>query len=310
MKQAEITRLLPEIFQRVAHPGSPLFTLLAVMEALHEPSEEVLQNLSAYFNPYRTPSRFVPLLASWVDLELLLSSNRQGETPPPFPSGTGRLRELVAAAPYLSSWRGTAKGLLRFLETATGLKGFEIEEQTGEDGQPLPPFELLIRAPAEAEVYRGLVQRIIELEKPAYVTYELRFKSAPKPAPLPAVPPVPPPAPIRPSPPPPVFRPRLENPATGHIFIVPPGIPLVGLFDPATGNRPEIDLTGEDTTKTVALQHARFLFDKGNFLLVALPNPTTGTFINGKPVTAQSPTLIREGDRVTFGRLEMIFRIG
>jgi hypothetical protein len=85
------------------------------------------------------------------------------------------LRELIAAAAFLSQWRGTAKGLLRFLETATGVEGFEIEEHARDaNGQP-QPFHILVRAPAEAERYRGLVERIIEAEKPAYVTYELTY---------------------------------------------------------------------------------------------------------------------------------------
>ena len=39
------------------------------------------------------------------------------------------LRELIAAAAQLSQWRGTAQGLQRFLETATGIEGFELDEE-------------------------------------------------------------------------------------------------------------------------------------------------------------------------------------
>ncbi len=67
---------------------------------------------------------------------------------------------------------------MRFLETATGSQGFEIDEQVpGPNGQPRP-FHLLIRAPAQAARCATLVERIVEMEKPAYVTYELEFKSA------------------------------------------------------------------------------------------------------------------------------------
>ncbi len=182
MRRNEIEGLLPEIFQRTIRPGNPLFALLDVMELLHAPSEQVLERLDAFFDPYRAPDRLVPYLARWVDLERFLadSSGGDGESAPgqvsdPFPSGTGRLRELIADVAFLSKWRGTAKGLLRFLETATGVQGFEVHERVlGSDGRPRP-FHIRVRAPSETEIYRGLIERIIENEKPAYVTYELAF---------------------------------------------------------------------------------------------------------------------------------------
>lgn len=178
MKRTEIEGLLPEVFQRTIHPGNPLFAILEVMEALHAPSEEILEHLDAFFDPYRTPDGFVPYLARWADLERLLVDSPEelsSTISPSFPSGLGRLRELIASTAFLSKWRGTAKGLLRFLETATGIQGYEIDEQVpGPDGQ-LRPFHLLIRAPTAVEQYRSLIERIVEMEKPAYVTYELVF---------------------------------------------------------------------------------------------------------------------------------------
>ena len=178
MKRTEIEQLLPGIFRRTICRGNPLYALLEVMEALHAPSEAVLERLEMYLDPYRTPDHFVPYLACWLDLGRLLADADRGlqeSTTPSFASGLGRLRELIAAAAYLSKWRGTRKGLQRFLETATGLAGFAIDEQVpDEDGRP-KPFHILVRAPAAAEQYRGLVERVIEMEKPAYVTYALEF---------------------------------------------------------------------------------------------------------------------------------------
>ncbi|MGC9347463.1 MAG: phage tail protein [Anaerolineae bacterium] len=183
MKRNEIEQLLPEVFRRTVQPGNPLFALLEVMESLHEPSEEVLEQLDLFFDPYRTPDNFVPYLARWVDLHRFLAElpepERGGESGAagfvPFAGGLGRLRELIATAAYLSKWRGTATGLLRFLETAVGQRGFEIDEApSGPDGRARP-FHMLIRAPAETERYRVLIERIIEMEKPAYVTYDLEF---------------------------------------------------------------------------------------------------------------------------------------
>jgi phage tail-like protein len=181
--RAEINRLLPLVFQRTLHHGSPLDAVLAVMEVLHQPSEQILRDIDSIFDPVRTRSAFVPLLARWVDLEWIfdrhmLDPTLQGEDGP-LSTGLGRLRELVAAAPHLAQWRGTRIGLLRFLETATGLKGFEIED-TPLDGSGNPrPFHLIVRAPHQAVSSRSLVRRIIEVEKPAYVTYDLQFETAP-----------------------------------------------------------------------------------------------------------------------------------
>lgn len=180
MKPTEIERLLPGIFQRTATPGAPLSGLLDVMAQLHQPSETVLEQFDAVLDPYRAPSAFVPFIASWLDLERFLtqrpekldSTTAEGL----FATGSGRLRELIAAAAFLSKWRGTAKGLNRFLETATGIQGFAVEEQG--DGQ-IRPFHIRIQAPEAALIYRPLIERIIELEKPAYVTYELDFNLLP-----------------------------------------------------------------------------------------------------------------------------------
>jgi hypothetical protein len=95
-------------------------------------------------------------------------------------TGLGRLRELVAAAVDISRWRGTARGLLLFLTTATGRTDFEVDEAVpGPDGLPRP-FHVRVRAPSEVEAHRLLLERIIEREKPAYVTYELLFVQPPK----------------------------------------------------------------------------------------------------------------------------------
>lgn len=177
MKQNEIAQLLPAIFQQTLQPATPLSALLHVMEALPAADEAVLEQLEGFFNPHRTPDGFVPFLASWVDLEWLFLADAEQLTAqtPSLPSGMGRLRELVASATFLAQWRGTAKGLLRFLETASGVQGFTIEERVlGPDGRPIP-FHIAVLAPPEAAAYQAMLIRIIESEKPAYVTYDLHI---------------------------------------------------------------------------------------------------------------------------------------
>ncbi|MFY2562046.1 phage tail protein [Corallococcus terminator] len=168
MRSPDIQRLLPGVFQRTVLPGSPLTALLAVMEALHLPSEDVLAGLESHFDPRRAPDRFVPFLARWVGMDL------------PVSTGLGRLRELVARAVEISRWRGTARGLRLFLTTATGRTDFQVDDAVpGDDGRPRP-FHVLVLAPSAVSAHRLLLERIIEREKPAYVTYELRFAQPPQ----------------------------------------------------------------------------------------------------------------------------------
>jgi len=185
-KRQQIIDLLPDIFRRTLNDDAdnPLVALIDVMAGLQAPSDMILGQLDVFFDPYRTPNRFVPYLAGWVDLAPLWIDEpdrlKAGEVPP-FPSGMGRLRELIAAAAFLSQWRGTERGLLTFLEIATGISGFTIDQTvSGDDGQPIP-FHIRVNIPAAAQPYMTLIDRVVRIEKPAYVTYDLNLMSAPSP---------------------------------------------------------------------------------------------------------------------------------
>ncbi len=73
-------------------------------------------------------------------------------------------------------------GLQRFLEIATGAKGFEILEnktvkkRTAESKEPDTegkPFHLTVIVPEPLRPHHGLIRRIVESEKPAYVTCDV-----------------------------------------------------------------------------------------------------------------------------------------
>lgn len=170
MSPNEIAQLMPAVFQRTLRaPGvqirGPLDALLDSMSALHERAEQVLGEIDRICDPHRTYDAFVPFLAGWVDLERIFRARRAGSDDEPISSGTGNLRQLVAAAPYLVRWRGTRQGLVRFLEIATGIAGFQIDE--------LPGFHLRVRAPAAAADHQPLIERILNVERPAYCTWDL-----------------------------------------------------------------------------------------------------------------------------------------
>ena len=159
MKRARIAELLPTVFQRALSFSPPLRAILGVMEAMHAPSETALAHFGDALNPRTAPDRFVPYLASWMGLDFV----SEGATP----IDLSRLRELIAMSNVLAKWRGTATGLILFVEIATGLRGFRVEEPR--------PFHFVLHAPSSAEPYRELIARIVATEKPAYVTSQIAY---------------------------------------------------------------------------------------------------------------------------------------
>lgn len=177
MNQTLIKRILPGVFRHACAAGSPLSAIVDAMVALLQPVHELLQEIDFYFDPQRAPSQFVTFLAQWVDLGVLLESVFEGRVLPAsqFPTGEDRVRELIARAAHLSHWRGTSKGLMEFLETATGVSGFVLEENvSGPDGN-VQPFHFRLTAPAILQPYDRLVRAVTELEKPACVTCEITY---------------------------------------------------------------------------------------------------------------------------------------
>lgn len=181
MKRSEIEKLLPRVYQDVLRPETPFWALLQLMQSLHDPAEVILAQVETTFSPYRMPERFVPYMARWVDLDRFFPRTKRAVDAGSEPdvdmisTGNGRLRELIAAAAYLSQWRGTTRGLRLFLEIATGSSGFELNEHVKAEDGTLRPYHLGVTAPLACVRHRALIERIIELEKPAYVTYEIEF---------------------------------------------------------------------------------------------------------------------------------------
>ena len=175
MKQEAIVERLPDVFKQAAASEdgpNPLAALLGVMEELHARDEEILSGFGRYVDPRRTPDEFVPYLAAWVDYAWLLldpPDNPYSDVIRPFAGGLGRLRELIASAASESKWRGTRDGLVRMLETATGVQGYRVEETVTDDSKRPLPFQVRVKVPRKAENYLELVRRIVEHEKPAHV---------------------------------------------------------------------------------------------------------------------------------------------
>lgn len=171
MHSENIARLLPGVFQRTLltdlHSAqSPLAALLTLMEALHQPPEAILAGLERYFDAYSAPEVWVYYLAGWLDLDPLFVESSL-RTDYRFAPGIGHLRTLLLAAIDLANERGTYRGLRRFLQIAIGVEEFDVREDRSQ------PFHIQVCYPHAAAVYLPLIRRIVQMEKPAYVTYDL-----------------------------------------------------------------------------------------------------------------------------------------
>jgi phage tail-like protein len=165
-RREQIEQLLPSVIRRTIAPGTPLRALTAVMADLYDPACEAAGALDTYFDPWRCPERFLPLLAAWMDLPL------------PITTGARQLRELIAVAVGLHQIRGTRRALLAFLEAATGIRGFEIDEDVRDAAGRPRAFVVAVRAPEAARAHAAMIERLIESERPAQVQYELSFVPA------------------------------------------------------------------------------------------------------------------------------------
>lgn len=133
---------------------------LGIFEAILTPIEWNIDNFDLYLNPGEAPTGFLPWLAQWYEI--------------PFDDSwdEGKRRALLKDAHLLYGRRGTRWALERILEIYTGSKP-EIDDQSSD----LEPFTFTVRIPVRRqELNQELIQRIIDMNKPAHTTYKLKFK--------------------------------------------------------------------------------------------------------------------------------------
>lgn len=146
---------------------------------VYEPLQETLDQLDKLYGPFSTPSDFLLWLGAWVVMPV-------DENWPEM-----RRRKLIAEAVNLYRWRGTKKGLSRYLEIYTGVKP-DINDQPVKGmrlgphaklGTPetvlgdVPPhtFVVTITLPDNSKVNEQTIHDIIRYEKPAHTAYALRI---------------------------------------------------------------------------------------------------------------------------------------
>jgi phage tail-like protein len=130
---------------------------LLVFEDLLGPIQQIIAHFDLFLDPATTPASFIPYLNDWMGH--LVDEHWSGETQ----------RELLRQASWLHQARGTRAGLTRYLEIATGA-AVEIEENV--DGPHT--FRVTLRQ-GERAIDRRIVERIIELNRPAHTSFRLEI---------------------------------------------------------------------------------------------------------------------------------------
>ncbi len=183
---SKLLAMLPGIYQEamadmraeLSAPDLPFFEryLVGLQDAI-DPLREALHKLDALFGPYSSPPDYLVWLASWVCMPMDANWPEM------------KRRRLISEAVELFRWRGTKRGLSRFLEIYTGVrpiiqdrpqKGAALGGETlmGDAGTiigdvPDYTFTVTLGVPNPAAVDEEVVHRIIQSEKPAHTAYRL-----------------------------------------------------------------------------------------------------------------------------------------
>lgn len=116
VKSDRLLDLLPGIYRESPYLAEFLRPFEAVLleswvdgdGRIQEGFSRLLDRVDSFFDPDRTPPDFLPWLAEWVALDLDEGWDE------------GRRRQYIREALDLYRWRGTVRGLTRFLEIYTG----------------------------------------------------------------------------------------------------------------------------------------------------------------------------------------------
>ncbi|MBP9144939.1 MAG: cyclic nucleotide-binding domain-containing protein [Thermoanaerobaculia bacterium] len=103
---------------------------------------------------------------------------------------------------------------------------------------------------------------------------------------------------------------RLEHASGWSIAIVPGATLVIGRPDPVTGAVPEIDLGALDTERTLSRRHARLIGRDGGYFLREEIGTSNGTWVGGVRLASGVEHPLADRDRLRFGRLDFLFRLG
>ncbi len=187
VSRESFVKWLPSIYQRADINGRNFYRdFLWIIQHLFGSVEEILDVIHQYFDPYESPEKYLPWLASWSAMVL------EEDWP------LEKKRRLIRKAIELYRIRGTVKGVKLFISLFTGhepdikenqwpFRGWRIgaTSEIGTDSVVLPPVNLAHTFIVEMPVsYKDVspesvirIHEIIQMEKPANTQYYLRFAS-------------------------------------------------------------------------------------------------------------------------------------
>jgi len=151
---------------------------LLIFESIIKPIENTIDHAYLYFDPMMTPESFLPFLAFWMGLKLEPTWSEE------------KRRELVKSAAELYQWRGTKRGLSKYLQIYTGkmpqiseyATGMRLDRETrlgintqiGSAGEG-NHFTVTLELDEDSKVDPETVKAIIDAQKPAHATYTLQI---------------------------------------------------------------------------------------------------------------------------------------
>jgi phage tail-like protein len=135
---------------------------LAIFEAIWIPIEWNVANFDHFLDARTAPDEFLPWLSLWFFEPGWTEQKR---------------RELLQEAFEIFSRRGTKWSMQRVLEILLGRnsrgQGPEVFDLLDDEN----PFLFVVKIPfRERDVNRELIERVVELQKPAHTTYRLEFR--------------------------------------------------------------------------------------------------------------------------------------
>ncbi|MFZ4507721.1 MAG: phage tail protein [Fimbriimonas sp.] len=186
--QSSLLGMLPSIYQEAMlelareepAPGPPFFErfLIGFEDAIN-PIRQTLDQLDRLFGPYSTPPQYLVWLAAWLTLP---QDEHWTEM---------RRRRLVKEAVELFRWRGTPRGLKRYLQIYTGyepmiddqpVEGWRLgshallgSDQTVLGDVPPHTFVVTLAVPDPSVINEAVVRDIIRSVKPAHTAYTLNI---------------------------------------------------------------------------------------------------------------------------------------
>jgi len=93
-----------------------------------------------------------------------------------------------------------------------------------------------------------------------------------------------------------------------EFFLNRDGETTIGRVDPVTGIRPDIDLAQLDTQRSVSRRHSKIVNSGGEFRITEEIGTMNGTFVNGLRIPTGTPVTIKDGDKIRFGLVDLVFR--